>query len=177
MKKLLLLIVASIATSAHACEQNPLDVVLNPKIKCVCNLDLRGTKKLAHQNLAGKKFVSVDFSGIPLDYTDLSGCTFVDCFFVDTDVYNAILNDARFICCNLLNIRNWHKSPEGHDQIFDAVSRVTIPPFSQELPQFYLKKGDTVPQLNIPVSGLCLRKYNEAKEASNSSSSSSSSDH
>ena len=171
MKKLLLLLVACIVTSAHACEPNSLKLVLDPENKWVNDLDLRGTTKLAHQNLAGKKFVSVDFRGISLNGADLTGCTFIDCVFVDTDVNNAILNDARFICCNLLNIRNWHKSPEGHDQIFDGATRVTLPPLNDELPQFYLKKGSTVLQSTIPVSGLCLRLYNEAKEASSSSSS------
>ena len=167
MKKLLLFIVAGIFTFAHAANPDHVKLVLDQKNKCVNDLDLRGTTKLAHQNLAGRTFVSVDFRGSDLTATDLTGCTFIDCAFVDTDACNAVLNDARFIRCNLLNIRNWHKSPEGHDQIFDPTSRVTMPSLNNELPQFYLEKGSTVPQSNIPVSGLCLRIY----EASTSSSS------
>ena len=151
-KKILVTIFVGCFFSISAYNPDDLNLVLNPKCRAVCGLDLGGAN-LAGQNLSHKNFISVDFSGAMLEDVDFTGCSFTDCFFVDANIGLFVrISGATFKQCNL------HKIIYPGTDLFvscRSVDQLTQDTFRGVLVEakFY---SEIVPHL--PGSGLCRRK-------------------
>jgi len=163
MKKFLMLLVFCLTTYAQAYKQEDLAKALTPKYLTVQDLDLRGAN-LANKNFTLKTFVSVDFRGADLSKATFIGCMFIDCIFVDATIENTLFQEAQFCGCNLLKMVGTPCNPkENLLPCFDKISKLTLS--GKEDASLYFKNGEKLNNLNITVSGLCRKIFNEATTA------------
>lgn len=151
-KKIFAIVFISYFFSISAYNQADLDLVLNPKCRAVCGLDLSGAN-LSGQNLSHKNFLSVDFSGAMLEGVNFTGCYFTDCFFVDAHFGpHVMIEAATFLKCNLYKIL--YAGPDFFSSCH-CVDQLTQDTFRGVLVEakFY---SEIAPYL--PGSGLCRSK-------------------
>ncbi|MFA6534811.1 MAG: pentapeptide repeat-containing protein [Candidatus Babeliales bacterium] len=152
-KKILVTIFVSYFLSISAYDQADLDLVLNPKCRAVCGLDLSGAN-LSGQNLSYKNFISVDFSGAMLEGVDFTGCYFIDCFFVDAYFgFYVKIGEATFLKCNMSKILYTGTDFFVLCNGVDSLTQDTFRGISVEVSNY----SEVV--AHLPGSALCRRKH------------------